>query len=882
MAIIEQKNQADTITDVTYTRDLTTPVFTLKTNPPDGEGDRATAQFAILVDDVNNADERAFAARQRVNNKKYEETPSNVPEPELPGVRESHGLSVGDKIFAFRRDFSEPGREAGTAFPQGLTNTTDGFEYIIATVPSDGEFTLEGTLDTSGEVGENPDFPFHYRTIEYKPITRGGQVIEEAIIKLEGTLGDIFTGANEFDVANISADQWFQAKLGNNPIFTAIATQAAIASALVQTNITLVQTGLDLSKVLLLATLNPQLLLLKAIADEIDKFVQDFKSTGIFYLEVTPRSMMPTPKDENGDAIELTFTKSAILQSYAAAIAAGKQYQNRTISGRRKLAANPPINDIENKFITWARSDAGLKLATPPPQISVSFLDQLQNGTYAISQGPTSGTSAEEFDGAISTGIMSDVNDNAFGLPRMTPSQVIATMIAAMNDRNDPQAPNFSTSADVAAIVIIFGVPDFEKTVDDVIELFDTFMAFFGGGEDSPAVKAIKLVNDTLKEANKFFNNPEDTKFKIKVKQVCAIRGGHKVEGVDQSTSGELIAVNEKLNRKLLATIGADYNIAGQFEIGDLIVGPNNRSGNKALAYVHKVVKTTPAKYSPTPFLEQDHPFLVDQTLELIATNRFNKDAFIDFGSGAIIQKVFYDAPEPEDDIDRNSGLTIKPLARNNFIPIPFLTEEQAKNVPLVSREPGKILLTTNGTNSVVDELIDFGGDPFTTHKVVTGQLLLPKPENTYATPPNFHSYTIGQLLTPLEQMFVAIQRFTNALRAFGSGIIEVINKIYEFLNDMIDELRKLVVIIQRILKLFTDGLPDAGVYSLIIPSTAGGNATIINSLQTASGRPPNSLEYSAGIMMMGGAAAIDPLAKLLGSSGAGIIQTDTAGANLF
>ena len=59
MAIIEQKNQADTITDVTYTQDPTTPVFTLKTNPPDGEGDSASAQFAILVDDVNNADERA-------------------------------------------------------------------------------------------------------------------------------------------------------------------------------------------------------------------------------------------------------------------------------------------------------------------------------------------------------------------------------------------------------------------------------------------------------------------------------------------------------------------------------------------------------------------------------------------------------------------------------------------------------------------------------------------------------------------------------------------------------------------------------------------------------------------------------------------------------
>jgi hypothetical protein len=160
------------------------------------------------------------------------------------------------------------------------------------------------------------------------------------------------------------------------------------------------------------------------------------------------------------------------------------------------------------------------------------------------------------------------------------------------------------------------------------------------------------------------------------------------------------------------------------------------------------------------------------------------------------------------------------------------------------------------------------GVGSFRTHKVVTGKLAKPKVKNVYATPPNFHSYTIGQMLTSLEQLFKSIQAFTDFLRSFGSGILDVINKIYDFLNDMIDELRKLVVVIQRILKLFTDGLPDAGVYSLIIPSTAGGNATIINSLQTAAGRPPNSLDYSVGVMFMGGAAAIDPLAKLLGSGG--------------
>tara|TARA_R110000823_G_scaffold239491_1_gene364696 strand:+ start:188 stop:2830 length:2643 start_codon:yes stop_codon:yes gene_type:complete len=873
MAIIEQKNQADTITDVTYTQDLTTPVFTLKTNPPDGEGDSASAQFAILVDDVNNADERAFAARQRVNNKIYVETPSNVPEPELPGVRESHGLSVGDKIKVFRRDFSEPGKEAGTAFPQGLKNTTDGIEYTIATVPNSGQFTLEGTLDTSGEDGVNPVFPFHYNTIEFRPQIEDVNVI----------VFDAFGVTNEFDVANISADSWYQAKLGNNPIFTAIAQQAAIASALVQTNIQFVQTGLDVSKVLLLAALNPQLLLLKAIADEIDKFVQDFKSTGIFYLEVTPRSMYPVPKDAEGNDIKLTYSKAAILQAYQSAITAGEEYQNRTIAGKRRIDAG--VNDLRDKFETWARSKDGLNIGTPPPQLPISFLDQVQNGIYEIPQGATSGTTEAEFDGAVATGMMSSVNDNIFGLPRMTPSQVIATMISAMNEfPADPQAPNFSDSADVAAIVMILGVPDFEETADDLVELFELFMAFFGGGDDSPAVKAIKLVNDTIKEANEFFNNPEDTKIEIDVKNVCGIRGGHNlVRDVDFTTTpiftdsvqanltedGEVIETsinNEGLNRRNLKIAGKEYNYNDQFEIGNVIIGPNNISGNKALAYVSKVVKTTPAKYFPTPFLEQDHPFLVDQTLEIIATNKVNKIAFEDSGSGAMIQKVFYYVRNPQPDIDRNSPLVINKPAQADYLPIPFLTEEQAKNVPLVSREPGKILLTTSTTEDLIERHL--GIVPFRTHKVVIGKLAKPKVKNVYATPPNFHSYTIGQLLTPLEQLFKSIQAFTDFLRSFGSGILDVINKIYDFLNDMIDELRKLVVVIQRILKLFTDGLPDAGVYSLIIPSTAGGNATIINSLQTAAGRPPNSLDYSVGVMFMGGAAAIDPLAKLLGSGG--------------
>ena len=101
-------------------------------------------------------------------------------------------------------------------------------------------------------------------------------------------------------------------------------------------------------------------------------------------------------------------------------------------------------------------------------------------------------------------------------------------------------------------------------------------------------------------------------------------------------------------------------------------------------------------------------------------------------------------------------------------------------------------------------------------------------------------------------------------MRKFAAGARESIKKITDFIDTMIKELEKLNKIIQDILKIFTTGLPDSGVYSLSIPSTTGGNNAIKKALQEATNAPPNSLDYSVGFMMMGGAAAIDPLLSLI------------------
>jgi hypothetical protein len=101
-------------------------------------------------------------------------------------------------------------------------------------------------------------------------------------------------------------------------------------------------------------------------------------------------------------------------------------------------------------------------------------------------------------------------------------------------------------------------------------------------------------------------------------------------------------------------------------------------------------------------------------------------------------------------------------------------------------------------------------------------------------------------------------------MRSFAADAIESINNLLKYLETKIEELEELNKSIQSILKIFTTGLPSAGVYSLSIPSTSGGNNAIKDALANATNGPPNSLDYSVGFMMMGGAAAIDPLLSLI------------------
>ena len=620
--------------------------------------------------------------------------------------------------------------------------------------------------------------------------------------------------------------EWAQVTLGQNDTLTRIAGDAAKASALLDANLQFVKIAFQLGKILLLGLTNPQLLLLVAIADEIDNFVNDLKSTGFFVLEVTPTGNEVLPSDAEGNPVLLALSPITLSANYAVAASAGLLTEFNKSLEQNGITALNGVFDRSSYNVPIGKSEA---------------LDKIKKG---------------KDDDALA------LRDNVFGLSKMTPSQVIAQMVAAMDDKLDDRRPQFSDSADVAAIIVVIGFSDLTKNAASLKEVLDLFVGFFGG-ENGLFTKGIKGLGEGLKEVLDNLNDTESYDSEIEVQDVCTVRGSSE----DRKILRQLIS-QAQWNEHATDASKYYYNTTGEFEVGDLVIGPSKEtpvegettSTDKAFGYVSKVTTTTDEDdaNSGAPYVRQN--------LTISCLSRIDKYDFDNFGAGALLQKVAYFKNEGKH-IDQNSMEVINEATKNGYKLINNLTESEAASVSKVKRESGNVLLTITGTESVIEEhgSSRFESNPFTTKNSIQGKIVKSKEvTKKQAPPPNFKAVKLEDLLEDLKRFFAQIQIFTDGMRSFAADAIESINNLLKYLETKIEELEELNKAIQSILKIFTTGLPSAGVYSLSIPSTTGGNNAIKDALANATNGPPNSLDYSVGFMMMGGAAAIDPLLSLI------------------
>jgi hypothetical protein len=316
--------------------------------------------------------------------------------------------------------------------------------------------------------------------------------------------------------------------------------------------------------------------------------------------------------------------------------------------------------------------------------------------------------------------------------------------------------------------------------------------------------------------------------------------------------------------------VGIDYNFNKMFEVGDFVVGPRAKFGARAMGYVSKIENVAAMEDDPETALDESEVY---QTAEITITGASELDhiAFTNIGAGSSLQKVHY-FENKNTYIDQNSGEFVEGPPYNDYkyyedlsmVPLapPAAKSEADEGDTKVEREVGKALLTVKSKSTVL-ETHNVGGIDYKVKTSVIGTIFEPKKKD--APPPNFKAAKLTDLIGDFKTFFAAINTFSDTLRGMAGDSAGALDGVIDFLDGKIAELDKINEALQKVLALFSVGLPQAGVYVLQIPDgTTGGNDAVKEALSSATNKPPDSLDFSVGMMMMGGSASIKPLMTLL------------------
>ena len=639
--------------------------------------------------------------------------------------------------------------------------------------------------------------------------------------------------------------KWEQKTLGQNKKIQEIVASAAKASELLNTNVVVAKTGIQAAQLFLTAVMNPKVKILNTIADAIDTFVEDFLGTGFYILEVVPEGTETALKDADGNPIALAISPAIVALEYSTALGLGlgTEFKEWTTA----YFGKPDPNDL---------TEADLKEV---PQGNSKPLGKRVNDANSDRIAPMEGV---------------------FGFPAMTPPQVISTMIAAIDDPLDQNRPTFSPNVEVGAIIMIFGfsnlavnVGDFQKTIQLMVDFF--------GGEKGIFTEGFKKLGKIMEAALGQHENPKEHDVTVTLKNVSGVLG----------TEEDI---------ELLEKMGKPANFPAHFTVNDFVVGPRLKYGARAIGYISKADEDD---------IEEDETnrTYVTQKVTIRGATETDYLAWKNLSSGAQIQRAhFYKSRNSW--VDQNtSEVTIGEYENDYalFDELPITWNNPTVNEDKTSKDYGKPTGETKPVTYTAEEAVTkversskkakegekFDpylspvGDPENVLEVIgqteevsqmgramvditrTKDIVGTVFEQTapQAPHPNFKNATLEDLIGDFKTFFGAIQTFTNQLRDIAGDTTKAIDDMVEFLNDLIDQLDKINEELQKVLKLFTTGLPDAGIYVLAIPPDGVAGVEGLKAvIQGAKNPPPGTLSHSVGFMMVGDKKSTKLLTDLL------------------
>jgi hypothetical protein len=663
----------------------------------------------------------------------------------------------------------------------------------------------------------------------------------------------------------VATTEWESLTLGQNKTIQKIAEAAGKASELLDANVKLASGTLKAAGVFLTGLLGPHILLLRTTADTIDDFVKDFKNIGFFVLEVTPDGKYLIPQGADKNPIKLLLHSVKVTTNASLAAAAGQSIE----------------------FAAWAKEFLGEEDI---------YLTGAQKSQYPVEVGksqPQASLTDNASDNKLAT------LDGLTGLYKMTPSQVIATIIAAMDDELDLRRPQFSKSAKAGALVLIVGVSDLTKNLANIKSIVDAFLTFFGGAEKTDkrgkkvkeggiatgVAKLGTLIEAALGQAN----TPSKNDTTLFVNSIAGVRGTEddKYELSKSGTKG----IPYLFGYPAEGFPNTGGNTPHEFELNDFVVGPRVKFGQRCMGYVSKIIDT--GIDSTAGYL--DGMVYYEQELVIRGVTELDAIGFRNLSTGAKLQKASL-TNGISTFIDQNSGLPVRegpfndyeyianlpnidtdfrfsdPLADGTVLTLPHAKKAWTKVVHDPDADNPWLLKVLEEEDITEEHTIHF--DVFShkhiTQNTVIGNIVSPKTLD--APHPNFKASKLEDLIGDFNVFFASIDALTDTLRKMADDSAKALQDIIDYLDSKIKELEEINAALQKILKLFTIGLPAAGIYTLNIPVAEGGNDYIKEELQGAANRPPDDLDFTFGFMLMGGgtdasANAFKTMQELLAAS---------------
>lgn len=606
-------------------------------------------------------------------------------------------------------------------------------------------------------------------------------------------------------------DSWSQVTLGDNEhlqeLFTAMENAAAVNSAALKT----FKVGYEAAKVAALATANPVFFALNAFINELDKILADLEKSGFFILNVNS---------------SLVKTRKLNEASFGTFINDGK-------------VEVPAYEDINGEYVGAIN---GKTVATNPPKGAAFTTDAVYNvsSSVTIFDGTTVPQATDSLGNLVTRRVpkFKKSSDNAklnkgTGLLELTPSGIINEMVNAFSDEGDTKKvfldndgnrvfsesqageeeifdskgnvvgykkrftiidnkPNFSSSSKVGGIVLIFGATD----VTGLANLVFLVKQFFN----------VKDIDDLFSDLSNLLQ-PSLIKQRVELVHHYSTNDNDQRVTASKSFSSRIASLNEDETLYVIE-VDRDGNVSEDPFVAKVI-----KSDNVLTPPINVIIDGDQRNINELPYYQED------LTLQPINDGRVPTD-----GLTLVEARVKDENKTKAAQVDDVEDL-----------------KNQRQGANLIDSE-----------NETLDSDKDFEPIPPSVSTPIICGISKNTLEEPKGTQPNFYSLQLGELIPQIGDFVKSTRGEINSLRGLIQTAQTGITRLIETLDERvqkIEDISNTIISIQNQIA----NLKNIGFYSLALDLQTGGTANFISRLQSAENKPPDTLKFSAGTLIVAG-----------------------------